>query len=144
MEKSFFIIPRENQEFLDSPSSCSLIIAKIETINSICDSENDTYKTEHLHIVKLCRYCITDICKELIVRANFATTRYKKYTAMRNSLLDGSYYYPDEEKDRMVRELENNIIDAKHRYSQYYALLSDFKKKKLFTTACILCSIFKE
>lgn len=150
MDKSFVLIPREdkvlvdkqrNLEWIDRPASCSRIIEKLETISSICDSESDAYKTEIQNVAKLCRHCITDICKELIERANFETTRYKRYSTLHKSLTDESYFYPEEDKGNMIEDLEINITDAKFKYAQYYALLAELKKMRLYTEACILCSI---
>lgn len=140
MDKSFVIIPKEHSiEFSDSPSSCSMIINKIVTINSICDGVNKLYMTDYPNVVKLCRFCITDICKELTDRANFETKRYKGYNTARDNLID-CIYYPDDEKNGILEELYIEATDAKYRYTQYYALLAELRGKALYTKACIICT----
>ncbi len=156
MEKSFFIVPKESKRnsanLNDSPypallsndnTSFSMTIKRKEMIQNICDGTEKSYKSEYPHIVKLCRLCIADICKELTERVNFATMRFKRYTKVHDQLVAGTYPYPSQSKDALIEDLEISTTDAKYHYNQYHTLYQDLKKKKLYTKACVICAEIK-
>ena len=135
MENSFFVVPKDDS---DSPAAFSMIIKRVEMINNICEGVENRYKSEYPHIVKLCRLCIADICKELTDRINFETKRFKKYCKVRDQLVAGNYFHPN--KDSLIEELNVNSTDAKYLYNQYRTLFQELKQKKLYTKACIICA----
>ena len=139
MEKSFIFVDKDDKP--DMPiggASFSTTIKRLEFINAICDGTENSYKTEYPHIVKLCRLCIQDICKELTERANFETECFKRYSKMHRELLEGkrSELYTDD----LVKDLEHNKINAKYQYTQYSTLYQELKKKQLYTKACAVCT----
>ena len=148
MEKSFFVVPKETTNLNESPyptllgdnGSFSMTIKRKEMINSICDGTEKSYKSEYPHIVKLCRLCISDICKELTERVNFETMRFKKYTEVHGQLVAGTYPYPSSGKDAIIEDIEISTTGAKYHYNKYYTLYQDLKKMKLYTKACVICA----
>lgn len=113
------------------------ISAKRERILDICDGVDDSYKTEHAHIVKLCRTCITDICNELTEIINWNVACYKKYIDIKKQLENGECIIGC--MTEMIRNINLEISNNKYFYNRYNALLQELRKKKLYSKACILC-----
>jgi len=130
---SFIIVPKE------TIGSFSLAIKRIKMIKAICKGTETSYKTEYPHIVKLCRLCMSDVCKELTERVNFETMRFKAYTKHHEEILAGTYPAEDE----YTKDLEIDITDSKYLYKRYYNLFQELQKKQLYTKACIICAATK-
>lgn len=130
MDTSFCVVSTTNKELTK--------IQRIEKIKAVCDGMETSYRTDYPHIVRLCRSCISDICKELTERVNWETSRYKKYTVLHDQIVNGTY--PNDYDANFVEDLEIQITDAKYLYAKYHSMYKDFIKKKLYTKACIICN----
>jgi ribosomal protein S14 len=131
MDNSFFIVPNsDGNGSIFKTSGFSDGLYRKELIDNICDNTEKRHYTMYPNVVKLCRICMRDVCKELTERINWETTLFKKYT---NAL--ESVSVPDE----LIGDLNENIQQCKCRYNEYHSLLIKFKKVKLCTDACIIC-----
>jgi hypothetical protein len=109
-------------------------LRKIELKSEICSGQNNSYRTEYPHIIRLCRTCITDICKKLTELINFETARYRSYVQGRERLLSSDTPNPE-----LLEDIDINITDAKYQYNKYYTLYQDLLKKKLCPKKCVIC-----
>ena len=132
MDNSFFIISEKN-----SIANFSSTLRRRELINNICENQDFGYKTQYPHIVKLCRTCINDICKQLIQLANWETTRFKKYSELLQQINEGTYITND--IISLKQDLEINITDAKFLHNKYYSTYQKLKNMKLYTKSCYVC-----
>ena len=118
-----------------------MTLRRVKMIEDICQGTEHGHQTDYSHIIKLCRLCITDICKKLTTKINTETERYKVYNTAYEQLQSNTYPYPVPAKDRdeLIEDLKINITDAKFIYDQYFTLYQNLKKKKLYTKACVIC-----
>lgn len=137
-EKTFENSPLRTRHSLPDISDTRRAVRRNTLINEICRGENKTYITEYPHIVKFCRACITDVCRELTELSNWETTRYKKYTELLKKLSD-NYDYPINDREELIKDLQVNICDAKRLYTEYRNFWQQLQSKKLYTKGCIVC-----
>jgi len=125
MDNSFVIVNDKRHAYFNKG------LLRIELINCICDNTERRHYTNYPNVIKLCKICMKDICKELLNRLNWETTLYKKYKKKfeENSLISYS--------------VETKMNECKARYNDYKALYLKFTKVKLCTNACIICSELK-
>ncbi len=150
MDKSFYIVPEKHKSKYSSTNLSmqilgtgnvpfSMTLSRIEMIEAICHGAERSHQTNYSHIVKLCRLCISDICKKLTEKINWETERYKRYSTVHEQVKSNTYQYPVKNRDGLIEDLEINITDARFLYNQYLTLYQDLKKKKLYTKACVIC-----
>ena len=143
MENSFYFMPKDAPEPRDNieipQMGFTKILRRIELINGICDRTERSHFTAYPNVVKLCRLCITDVCKELTQRINWETTRFKKYTELFEQLENDTYEYIVKDKESLMDALKISITDTRYLYNEYHTLYQTLKKKKLYTTMCVIC-----
>jgi CRISPR/Cas system endoribonuclease Cas6 (RAMP superfamily) len=135
MENSFCVISKPYPII----GGFSFILQRIEIVREICDGKEKRFQTLSPSIVKLCRLCILDICKELLAKINWETTRYKKYTLLLNKLETNSYELLIENESEFILDLKDNIIDCKTLYNKYHSLYLNLQQVKLYSKECIIC-----
>ena len=123
MDNDFYIVENRNSTALTDG------LYKKEIINAICDNTERRHYTTYPNVIKLCRICMRDVCKELTERINWETTLYKKYKDAMTSNKEPLFNFT----------LEQKISEAKAKYTEYTALYNKFKRVKLCTDACIIC-----
>ena len=136
MENSFCIVSKPYPII----GGFTYILRRIKIVREICEGDEKRFQTIYPSIVKLCRLCISDVCKELMTKINWETTRYKKYTFLLEKLHTETYFYPIKNKPEFMVDLENHIIDCKSLYNKYIILYNTLKKAKLYSKECIICA----
>ena len=124
MDNSFVVIEQTPKQ------TNTQYLRRKEIINSICNGVERGHLTEYPHIIKLCRVCVTDVCKTLVHLINWETTQYKKYKETLETLDTDS---------SLIEELKINITNSKYQYDKYTSLYQKIKKLKLYTKGCYIC-----
>lgn len=135
MDNSFVILPNTQK----APTKIvhngfSVGLRRKELIDAVCDDTERRHYTQYPNVIKLCRVCMKDVCKELTERMNWETTLYNRY----NDKLQAADCEPAFKPD-----LTSKIEQCKCRYADCNTLLSKFQKVKLCTDACIICAELK-
>jgi len=105
-------------------------------IRNIAEETELGHLTKYPGIVKLCKVCISDVCKDLVAMINWETTRYKKYSELLSKV-------KNTDDKELVEELEINITDAKYMYDKYTTHHKKLQKVKLASKKCIVCECIK-
>jgi recombinational DNA repair protein (RecF pathway) len=114
---------------------------RLNYIRTICSGAIDTKKVfltmEPKPIAKLCKYCICDICDELLLDINFATFEHKSYNRIDTNKIkniDLEHY------NTLIPELKNQIERTNAEYLQKYSLWKLLKSSKIMDKKhCIVC-----
>lgn len=142
MDKSFYFIDDTKETSKPIDLKATKIIVRSSLIRAICEDKDNGYLTEYNHIVKLCRLCMNDIYKELKEKANNETIYYKKYKDMYDKIKEGENL-PVDDKEQFIKEIREGINTSNMKYNNYCNKLLKFKKVKLYTKNCYICSELK-
>jgi len=130
MEDSFIIINNKTNP------SCYLL-NRHNIINNICNGLDNSYLTHVENIVKLCRLCISDICKKLIELSNEEIYYYNKYSEYTMSCSSGSGC------SSSGCSVNGEMLKCKDKYTNYIKLYKKLKECKLLKGECSVCKIKK-
>jgi hypothetical protein len=111
------------------------IIKRHSMIDDICYGKLTLFKTRSPSIVKLCRICISDICKKLTELINWEANRFKTY----KNFNINNIKLPENELQELKDGLDINIIDANFLYNQYSKLYKELTNSKILKLECIIC-----
>ena len=134
----FYFIPREGTtETLGTFKAFGTYgfgdaLCRIELIKGICDKSEKRHLTEYPNIVKLCRLCMSDICKELALRINWETTLYRGY---KDAFEKGGVSVD------FLLKIKESMDCSAQLYIEYHSHYEEMKKLKLCTKACIICDV---